>query len=100
MSRGQPHRSVTPVDDTQRLLEGVLDDDAQAAAPDHLLEDVFARTRTTRQSWRRPWDGARLPTIRGGATPLVVITVALIGLVAITTGAGSRIVAPSPVEAS
>jgi len=83
MSAGRP---PDPVD---RTLENVFEAEGRTRAPDRMLEDVFARTKETKQARRRPWDARRLPTLPGSSLPLVVAAVlvlASIGVLAGTSG--------------
>ena len=90
--------------EVDRMLGEVFEAEGRSRAPDRLLEEVFARTRDTRQARRGPLGGIRLPAFPGRATPLVIAAVLVLGSIVAIGGGGSRVrppdATPGPAQAS
>lgn len=84
-------------DETDRTLGRVLEAEGRHRAPDRLLEDVFARTRETRQvrrrGWGNPWQG---PSLAGRAAALIVAAALAVGALALLLGGTGAPLAPTP----
>jgi hypothetical protein len=84
-----------------RMLGEVFEAEGRTRAPDRLLEEVFVRTRDTRQARRGPLGGVRLPAFPGRITPLAVAAVLVIGSLVAIGGVGSRVLpvaTPAPAQ--
>ena len=79
-----------------RILGEVFEAEGRTRAPDRLLEEVFVRTRETKQARRGLLGGVRLPVISGRITPLVIAAVLVLGSLVAIGGVGARFVAPTP----
>ena len=79
-----------------RILGEVFEAEGRTRAPDRLLEEVFVRTRETKQARRGLLGGVRLPVISGRITPLVIAAVLVLGSLVAIGGVGGRFIAPPP----
>ena len=68
-------------DAAERMLADALDAEAHVRAPERVLEQTFARTRSIRQARRRPWDGLEVPR-RRATGPLILVA----GLIVLGAG--------------